>query len=103
MWAGYTLILLVDKVLFDTSDLFKEDPAAAKLARELRNSVVHAETTGENLDEKVQEALDNYADKNDKFATRMAASLKTDEQNENIEKIMPSRINITDNSTISAV
>jgi len=27
MWAGYTLILIVDKVAFDTSDLFKEDPA----------------------------------------------------------------------------
>lgn len=28
MWCGYTLILIIDKVAFDTSVLLKEDPAA---------------------------------------------------------------------------
>lgn len=33
MWAGYTIILVLDKVMFDTSALFKEnqDPAEKKL------------------------------------------------------------------------
>jgi hypothetical protein len=44
MWAGYTIILVIDKVLFDTSALFKEndDPAKIKLEADLRRSITDA-------------------------------------------------------------
>ena len=69
MWAGYTIILVVDKVMFDTSALFKEneDPAQQKLESELKKSL----TNGDN---DAQVAIDNYNNPYDKFATRMQAT-----------------------------
>jgi zinc transporter ZupT len=40
MWTGYTIILVIDKVMFDTSALFKEneDPAQRKLSQALEGA-----------------------------------------------------------------
>lgn len=46
MFCGYTLILFVDKVAFDTSDLFKEDPAQQQLAQNVRRSIAEADANG---------------------------------------------------------
>jgi len=70
MWAGYTLILVVDKVMFDTSALFKEneDPAQAKLESDLKKSLAA------NDDDDAQVAIDNYNNPYEKFSTRMQAT-----------------------------
>jgi hypothetical protein len=83
IFCGYTIILIIDKVLFDTHALFENDhegdghghghaadPASAQLAEkgDVRASRI-AEREG------TQDAMKNYLNPHDRFATRMKASM----------------------------
>jgi hypothetical protein len=70
MWAGYTLILVIDKVMFDTSKLFVqgEDPVERKLSQDMAKALNSTENTGSEM----QKAVESYNNPYDKFATRMA-------------------------------
>ena len=92
---GYTTILLIDKVMFDTSALFDEDnghgdlhdPADRKLEVNMRASMAKAQTVDDSdptavrksMQEQVEgieHAMKGYLNPHDRFATRMRASLK---------------------------
>lgn len=75
MFIGYTLILFVDKVAFDSSALTGGDPAMRKLSVDIAQGIRRAETTGENPDEAVNQAVQDYNDPTSKFSTRMKATL----------------------------
>lgn len=99
VFVGYTFILIIDKVLFDTHSLFDHghedehghdapaDPAEAKFVNAVKASMVQvaaAQNAGDsnlakrsmmqaNVD--IEQSLGAYLNKNDRFATRMAASM----------------------------
>ena len=92
---GYTTILLIDKVMFDTSALFDEDnghcdlhdPADRKLEVNMRASMAKTETVDasdptavrnsmQKQVEGIEDAMKGYLNPHDRFATRMRASLK---------------------------
>ena len=97
IFAGYTFILIIDKVLFDTHALFdhdhedgdhSNDPATMKLEVNMRASMVRANQAAENsndpavlkqsrIEEKegLEDAMQSYLNPNDRFATRMRASM----------------------------
>ena len=85
MFIGYTIILLVDKVLFDTSALFEDnegkpvDPAAQKLAQDIKTSMQGKRPSPGELDateaQATEEAMKSYLNPHDRFATRMKASM----------------------------
>lgn len=58
MWAGYTLILVIDKVIFDTSKLFKEDEASVE-PEFSQNRDLGLNTTG-NAGPGMQSTIDGY-------------------------------------------
>jgi zinc transporter ZupT len=72
IWTGYTLILVIDKVMFDTSALFKDenDPARMKLDADLKSAQA-ADGPDQTPEIKVRKALEGYNSPYDKFATRM--------------------------------
>jgi zinc transporter ZupT len=94
--VGYTFILILDKVLFDTHALFDHDhedeedgvvdPAEKKFRENLKASfanVAAAEATGDanyakrsmiKADTDLKENMKEYLDKSSRFATRMKAS-----------------------------
>lgn len=92
IFCGYTFILIIDKVLFDTHALFDHDhedgehvdPAAIKLEVNLKASMVRAQNTADSgnlkasrIEEKegTEDAMQAYLNPNDRFATRMKASM----------------------------
>ena len=92
IFVGYTFILLIDKVLFDTHALFDHDhdaehghdPAEAKLESNLKASMSRANALAQNGDprasrieqkEGVDDAMKSYLNPHDRFATRMKASV----------------------------
>ena len=95
MFVGYTIILLFDKVLFDTHSLFDDhdhgenftnDPAARKLQINLSKSAEKVAEVDPNdkvavkksmaeQREDVEDAVKSYLTPTDRFATRMKASL----------------------------
>jgi len=89
VFCGYTLILIIDKVMFDTHALFADDhaeedgfndPADQQVADNIRESFSRRResitdpnasmTRGE-----VQENMASYLNKSDRFAARMKASM----------------------------
>ena len=88
MFLGYTLILVLDKVLFDPHMLFEhQDPAAVKLQVNLTNSMIKAQSVDTNdpaavkrsmaeQKDEVDAAMKSYNTPTDRFAERMRASLK---------------------------
>ena len=97
MWAGYTLILFIDKVAFDTAELFQDDPAAQKLASNLKNSILEAEATGQDPTLAITKAIDEYQDPNAKFATRMSNALKeSDVYDVDQDPMLKVRVNLTE-------
>ena len=93
MFCGYTLILVVDKVLFDTHQLFDKthgshDPAEARIQETIKRSlakVAQAERTGSKediqaelklVDQEIKESMREYLSSADRFAARMKASLE---------------------------
>jgi zinc transporter ZupT len=94
IFCGYTFILVIDKVLFDTHALFEHDhgdghheshdPAAVKLEINLKASMAKsaALATGGNVKasrivekEGTEGAMKSYLNPHDRFATRMKASM----------------------------
>ena len=98
LFFGYTLILILDKVLFDTHSLFdhdhehggdiQHDPAAKKLQDGIRRSFANAERTAEmtgdpaavrksqaKARDEMQQEMKAYLNPHDRFANRMKASL----------------------------
>jgi|Transcript_1725 zinc transporter ZupT len=96
IFVGYTIILMIDKVLFDTHALFDHedghghghdhaDPAEAKLEKNLRASMVKSQALANQGDvrasrieekEGVEDSMKSYLNPHDRFATRMRASMK---------------------------
>lgn len=100
VFCGYTFILIIDKVLFDTHALFDHDhadgehddathdPAEIKLESNLKASMVRAQKAAETetdpaalkrsrIEEKesMEGAMKSYLNPHDRFATRMKASM----------------------------
>ena len=91
-FLGYTLILILDKVLFDTAALFENDeqghgndPAAEKLTKNVKESMTKhdevssaAELRASQVESKkgIEKSMKEYLNPNERFATRMKASLK---------------------------
>jgi len=96
IFVGYTFILIIDKVLFDTHALFDHDhdgghdhadPAEMKLEVNLKASMVKSQQMAESGDpaalkasrieekEEMEGAMKSYLNPHDRFATRMKASL----------------------------
>ena len=98
IFCGYTLILVIDKVLFDTHALFDHDhdesghdhndPAELKLEVNLKASIAKAEARASmandpaalkqsRIEEKgeMEGAMKSYLNPHDRFATRMKASM----------------------------
>ena len=93
--SGYTLILVVDKVLFDTHGMFDgdgpghADPAQAKLEKNLESSMskaaalkTHGDPKASRAEQKegVESAMKEFLNPTDRFAARVKASLKSDDQ-----------------------
>jgi zinc transporter ZupT len=78
MFVGYTLILVIDKVAFDTHALFdhddESDPVQRKLSSELRKSL-------NGNDQDVQKAVQAYMNPTDRFSTKLRASMQEDGSN----------------------
>lgn len=90
-FIGYTIILLVDKVMFDTHALWDEaaaghshDPVDENLKTKMKNSFAKAERTasmkgtdeaGAEISKEVDSAVKSYLNPNDRFAARMRSSL----------------------------
>lgn len=109
MFLGYTFILIIDKVMFDTHALFEEedhdhadlddeavnfrDPADKALIRSVRGSIHNNDAvrsgsmasmgqfseggTPLTTKEQVEKSMKSYLNKNDRFAERMRASMKS--------------------------
>lgn len=96
IFGGYTFILIIDKVLFDTHALFDHDhegaehsdPAEMKLETNLKASMVRAQQNAEMANdpaqlkrsrieqkEDMEGAMKAYLNPHDRFATRMKASM----------------------------
>lgn len=95
IFLGYTIILIIDKVLFDTHALFAHDehegghehtadPATAKLENNLKASMARSaqlaqrgDVRASRIEEKegTQDAMKAYLNPHDRFATRMKASM----------------------------
>lgn len=95
IFTGYTIILIIDKVLFDTHALFAHDdhegghahdadPASAKLETNLKASMARSAQLAQKGDVKAsqvaeregtQDAMKAYLNPHDRFATRMKASM----------------------------
>ena len=92
IFCGYTIILVIDKVLFDTHALFDDDhghghghdPAEHKLENNVRQSFAKADRAKAAGDvrksmveekEGMEEAMKSYLNPHDRFATRMKASM----------------------------
>lgn len=95
IFTGYTIILIIDKVLFDTHALFAHDdhegghehaadPASAKLENNLKASMARSAQLAQKGDVKAsliaeregtQDAMKAYLNPHDRFATRMKASM----------------------------
>jgi hypothetical protein len=93
--AGYTLILVIDKVMFDTHSLFEDhdehgdvkmDPAEEKLAKNVRASMVlmdrksldpmEARKSMAEARQDLKGAVKEYLSKEDRFSTRLKSTLK---------------------------
>lgn len=57
VFLGYTLILFVDKVAFDSSALTRGDPAMKKLSKDIADAVRSGEASPENA---VERAIEDY-------------------------------------------
>lgn len=99
IFCGYTFILIIDKVLFDSHALFDDehgeeghghtkDPAEQKFEQNLKASMARATAHAENGDvrasrieqkEGVDDAMTNFLNPSDRFATRMKASMRKGE------------------------
>mgnify|MGYP000038147291 CR=1 FL=1 len=95
IFVGYTIILIIDKVLFDTHALFEDDehghahdPAERKMESNVKSSMarsarIAAETNDpaalkqSRIEEKegMEDAVKAYLNPHDRFATRMKASM----------------------------
>ena len=101
IFGGYIIILLLDKVLFDSSALFRQDqdskighthdPAEAKLAQSVKSSMARAEAFAQGGDphaclaeqkEGTEEALKGYLNPQERFVTRLNASINKENQDE---------------------
>lgn len=97
IFVGYTFILIIDKVLFDTHALFDHDheeghshadPAEAKFEVNMKASMVKSQQMGASGDaaalkasrieekEELEGAMKSYLNPHDRFATRMKASMR---------------------------
>lgn len=95
MFCGYTLILVIDKVMFDTHALFEHDnnevlidPVDRKLAASIKKSfaqVAHAERGGSLVDVRkslaianvdIKKSMKEYLSSTDRFSARLKASMK---------------------------
>ena len=69
----------MDKVLFDTHALFENDkngdPATVKLETNLRASIEKSQTAPDAQQAEVDGIVKDYLNPNDRFATRMKASI----------------------------
>jgi zinc transporter ZupT len=104
IFCGYTLILIIDKVMFDTHALFDHeeghhdgiaDPAEAKVITDLKRSfsaVNAAAMTGSLVEAKksmveantdLKKSMKEYLNPTDRFATRMKASMSKSGRDEN--------------------
>ena len=83
VFCGYTLILLIDKVMFDTTALFTKpeaegdeqtfaDPVENNLRRSISNSLVGSRvedgTRNKSVDEEIEKNVKEYLNKSDRFA-----------------------------------
>ena len=97
IFIGYTLILMIDKVIFDTHALFEHDhedgvtadPAASKMEQSIKRSfalqqsliergdMTQAEVRKSMLEQRaeLQDEVKSYLNPHDRFANRMKASL----------------------------
>lgn len=95
IFVGYTIILIIDKVLFDTHALFEHDehghahdPAELKMENNVKSSMARsARIAAESNDpaalkrsrieekEGMEDAVKAYLNPHDRFATRMKASM----------------------------
>ncbi len=93
IFGGYTFILIIDKVLFDTHALFEHedghghghaDPAEKKLENNVRASMAkgaalasQGDLRASRIEEKdgMESAMKSYLNPHDRFAERMRASL----------------------------
>ena len=95
MFLGYTLILIIDKVMFDTHALFEHDhnevlsdPVDRQLAVSIKKSfaqIEQAERAGSVVDVRksiadantdIKQSFKEYLSNTDRFAARLRASMK---------------------------
>ena len=95
MFCGYTLILISDKVMFDTHALFEHghnevliDPVDRKLAASIKKSfaqIAQAERAGSVVDVRksianantdIKQSFKEYLSSTDRFSARLKASMK---------------------------
>lgn len=92
VFCGYTLILIIDKVMFDTTALFTKpadgedgqfaDPVENNLKRSIRASMkgerpeMDEEGRSKSTDEQIASNVKEYLNTSDRFAQRMRASMK---------------------------
>ena len=99
-FLGYTLILILDKVLFDSSALFDSghdgrDPAVTKLSQKVAEAAERAQNLGPNATEEeiraskaearsnIEQTVKEYLDPNERFAERMRRSMTSDKGGDN--------------------
>ena len=114
IFVGYTIILIIDKVLFDTHALFADneharsgsnpDPANAQFEESVRNSMSKARSAEMSNDpaelkkslieerEEVEDAVKSYLNPHDRFATRMRASMNKGSKAENGEAVQQNNL-----------
>lgn len=92
VFCGYTLILIIDKVMFDTTALFTKpadgedgqfaDPVEINLKRSIRASMkgkrpeMDEEGRSKSTDEQIASNVKEYLNTSDRFAQRMGASMR---------------------------
>jgi len=102
-FAGYTIILVLDKVLFDTHALFDHDddhpvdPADAMLQKNVRASMARIQSMPENattaeikasqveLRASMNQTVKDYLNPNERFAERMKRSMRGPTNEEDVD------------------
>ena len=89
VFCGYTLILVIDKVMFDTHALFDHDDEAEGTAEQrlndnLKRSFANDGTSKVQAQEDLQTGIKEYLSTQDRFSARLKASFKGDDQQQAI-------------------
>jgi solute carrier family 39 (zinc transporter), member 1/2/3 len=87
VFCGYTLILVIDKVMFDTHALFDhndeaEGTAEQRLNENLKRSFANDGTSKVQAQDDLQTGIKEYLSTPDRFSARLKASFKGDDRSQ---------------------